>query len=546
MTQLAGPTPQEKPPRDSDAPVRTPQRARRIPIIIALIVALAFCGITQNLASTWKDDNSGLSNRVAERGALSGMDSYALALMLGGLRGPLVMVLWSKVENQKMDRDLEDVDTMIEWIRLLQPEFDTVHIFQIWNKAYNISVMMASTAAKYQTILDAIDYAHRVEQDKPGDLNIADSLARVYSEKLGGQNTAERVFYRKQFLEDSLTDANRRLVFPNDTSYRRFGFRLVDSKKNGPLLDEHGNIDAALLVPITRRPSDLPADSEWNDGSELQYLAQYQPFTYGLGPVPMGYNYAKIAQVALTVGGQRPLQVSDTVVDSRPAVILKQWCENENDHGVTAEMQAFGGKPATDVYGMTVTNGSRPMDAKIASPYDLQQAIDSFHLSARLGQDGIKEFRRHMANPKYVNPFQSYLSHIEELQAMTAMSSAEADFLTALTASPADRDGLLKKAADEYQNARADYERLTLRYATEAPIALKYYRGTGRNAALDTQNPQELNQLFLRAMADVRQLPQAQREFDDQRDDYTSMVQHADARLRLLGAYNAPSLLQIH
>ena len=34
------------------------------------------------------------------------------------VRGPLVMVLWSKVENQKIDRDLEDVDTMIEWIRL--------------------------------------------------------------------------------------------------------------------------------------------------------------------------------------------------------------------------------------------------------------------------------------------------------------------------------------------------------------------------------------------------------------------------------------------
>ena len=246
MTQLADPTPQQqKPSRDAESPMLARQRARRIPIIVALIVALAFCGITQNLASTWKDNNSGVPKRVAERGALSGMDSYALALMLGGLRGPLVMVLWSKVESQKMDRDLEDVDTMIEWIRLLQPEFDTVHIFQIWNKAYNISVMMASTAAKYQTILDAIDYAHRVDQDRPGDLNIADSLARVYSEKLGGLNTAERVFYRKQFLEDSMTDANRRLVFPNDTSYRRLGFRLVDSKKNGPLLDEHGNIDAA-------------------------------------------------------------------------------------------------------------------------------------------------------------------------------------------------------------------------------------------------------------------------------------------------------------
>ena len=546
MTQLADPTPQQKP-EDSESPMLRRQRAGRIPIIIALILALFFCGVTQNLASVWKDDNSGVPKRVAERGALSGMDSYALALMLGGLRGPLVMVLWSKVESQKMDRDLEDVDTMIEWIRLLQPEFDTVHIFQIWNKAYNISVMMASSAAKYQTILDAIDYAHRVDLDRPGDLNINDSLARVYSEKLGSKNTAEHAFYRKQFREDSLSDANRQKLFPNDANYRRLGFRLGDSKKNTPLLGDQNNIDPALLVQTNPRPSDLESSSEWNDGSELQYLAPYQPFKYGLNATAMGYNYAKKAQVALTVGGQRPLQISDTVVDSRPGLILKQWGEDENDRGVTAEAEAFGATPTADIHGMTVANSARALDAKASSPSKLQEAIDAFRLSSRVCQDGIKEFRRHMSTPQYVNPFQSYTSHIEELEAMSAMSGAEGSYLAGLNATvTGERDALLKKAVDDYLIARANYERLTLRYATEESIAQKYYRGTGRNAALDTQNPQDLHQLYLRAMADVRQLPPNQREYDDQRDDYTSMVTHADARLRVLGAYNAPSLMQIH
>ena len=31
----------------------------------------------------------------------------ALALLLGGLRGPLVMLLWSNSESQKMDKNLE-------------------------------------------------------------------------------------------------------------------------------------------------------------------------------------------------------------------------------------------------------------------------------------------------------------------------------------------------------------------------------------------------------------------------------------------------------
>ena len=46
--------------------------------------------------------------------------------------------------HAKNERDLEGFDTKLEWIRLLQPEFDPVHLFQIWNKAYNISVQMAS------------------------------------------------------------------------------------------------------------------------------------------------------------------------------------------------------------------------------------------------------------------------------------------------------------------------------------------------------------------------------------------------------------------
>ena len=62
------------------------------------------------------------------------MNSYALALMLGGLRGPLVMMLWTSSETQKQDKNLEDFDTKVELIRLLQPEFDSVHIFQVWNK----------------------------------------------------------------------------------------------------------------------------------------------------------------------------------------------------------------------------------------------------------------------------------------------------------------------------------------------------------------------------------------------------------------------------
>ena len=116
MTQL------QEPPRQTEHPPhrRRDERSTRGPVVVMLILGLIFSGLTQTWATNWKVNHSP-QGRGDEAGVLSGMNSYALALMLGGLRGPLVMVLWSKVENQKIGRDLEDIDTMIEWIRLLQP-----------------------------------------------------------------------------------------------------------------------------------------------------------------------------------------------------------------------------------------------------------------------------------------------------------------------------------------------------------------------------------------------------------------------------------------
>ena len=122
--------------------------------------------------------------RSAKR--LAGMDTFALGLILGGLRGPLVMFLWTSIESQKTEKNLENIDTKIELVRMLQPEFASVHIFQIWNKAYNLSVQVASLPNKYSMILSALDYAHNVDAEQRDNLNILVAIAEVYFQKLGG------------------------------------------------------------------------------------------------------------------------------------------------------------------------------------------------------------------------------------------------------------------------------------------------------------------------------------------------------------------------
>ncbi|HTL30475.1 MAG TPA: hypothetical protein VL282_14690, partial [Tepidisphaeraceae bacterium] len=192
-------------------------RGSRIGIIAVLLAALALNGVTRVAADRMRTStNTFIPGSQTE---LSQMNSFALALLLGGLRGPLVMILWSSSETQKADKDLEDFDTKVEWIRLLQPEFDTVHLFQIWNKAYNISVQMASIANKYTTILDALDYGQRVDDQRPNNINILTAIAQVYFDKLGG--STEKAYYREHIRNESKPHEAKQKLRRDDPAWRR-------------------------------------------------------------------------------------------------------------------------------------------------------------------------------------------------------------------------------------------------------------------------------------------------------------------------------------
>jgi hypothetical protein len=507
-------------------------------VVIVMIAALACCGLCGNWATDWKIDHGGPRPAAAARGALGGMNSYSLALMLGGLRGPLVMVLWSKVENQKIDRDLEDVDTMIEWIRLLQPEFDTVHIFQIWNKAYNISALMVSTASKYTTILDAIDYARRVDAEKPNDLNILDQLARVFGEKLGGPNVQERGFYRKQFMEDTLTDASRRKAYPeDDATYRRMGVKFFDSK-NGPLLTDDNDLDPRLLVQRSPRPAS--ATGEWNTGAELQYLAPYQPFPLGIPAMAMGFNYAKRAQVSMTVGGQKPLQLSDTVIDTYPAILLKQWVEFEEIRATGYEGLAFGIPGDKPIPGPVAASASPP-GAPVANRRMLDDAIYGYGMAARLSADSLAEYRRHLTNPQYVNPYMSYTSTMIEIEAQHALTAGDYAYLSAFVPG-ANRAALLSQARTLYREALTRYERIVLTYYVEPRIRTQLLA----NGSLDLEklSGAQMDQLFLAYLKAAAALPPENHEFDDSRTEYSQFIGRAGLRWQQLAVAAPRSIMQ--
>jgi len=495
----------------------------RLGIVAVMIVSLLAAAFLRTEAADWQTEQSGSAD--AGPGGLSNLSSFALALVLGGLRGPLVMFLWSSSESQKNDRDLADFDTKVEWIRLLQPEFDTVHLFQIWNKAYNISVLMASPADKYVVVMQALDYAHSVLTDKPGDINIYAAIANVYSNKLGAHIAhPEEHFYNRQLREESMTDAARKLAYPEDKNFSRLW-------KGTLSLDENNNILPELLAPT--RPKPAGVSGEWNNGSPLQYLAKFQPFPLGISPSALAYNYAKAAAIAQGSEGQRPQQLSPMVIDSRPGVELEGWSLEEVTLAREAEARAFGIEvPETPNAENAALCAAISPSAKPADAHQLAAAIDQYDRAVNVAQEAAIEYHRHLSDPAFAARLTLYRSHFDDLDVTIAMSRADRDYLEIRTASGPEAARLRGAAVAEYQKAILLNERMVLQYYMEDSIMTSILGPHATNQEVRGLTDEQVLQVFARAMPLADRIQYS--GFSDDRDVYVESIERAIARLKLL------------
>jgi hypothetical protein len=515
-------------PESNQAPPR--RKTSRAPVAILLVISLIASAITRDWAidrRTLVDSKDRGSLSVNSDTSLNSMPSFATALLLGGLRGPLVMILWTSSESQKQENDLQDIDTKIEWIRLLQPEFDAVHLFQIWNKAYNLSVKMTSLNNKYACIIDALDYARRVDAQRPDDINIISTVALTYADKLG--TSTESPYYKHRIRretqtlwrvsfpisrEDEFRAAASKLgwieeespistnpttqtavvllekpmadhlatVFPgNDVQIRpqeraKPGSEAMSSLHLPRMLDVNGNILPELLAPTYPRPADLPPDQPWYDGSRLQMLAPYQPFPYGLSTLALAYNDYKRSQLLQSLWNERPMQLSGLVVDSRPGIMLKQWGQDEWERGRRYELRALGAPPVpatVEPSSMEQMDAGAPPTATLTDQVSRDAAIYSYTLAAHLFVDSRKELERFISD--YPSTVNNYLSHVDDTIAMEQLMLADRDYLLAISATGQQRDALLQSAAVEYDRAERQFALIVLKYWTDDKVAANSY-----------------------------------------------------------------------
>jgi hypothetical protein len=455
-------------------------------LVGALVLALAASGLMQSVI---QNSRGKLRTGAAGTGSssLARMDSFALALLLGGLRGPLVMFLWTNSETQKSSKQLEGVDTQIEWIRLLQPEFDTVHLFQIWNKAYNISAQMAALPNKYATILDAADYARSVDHERPDNVNILSTLGQIFNDKLG--NSQEKEYYRRRVRQDSLYspgraqagDRGRRLAMPV----------LLDAEHN--LLPQY--LRPTLAAPLTQTS---PVEQRY-DGAELQFLAPYQPFPYGVSTSAIGFNYYKRSQVLQDLTRQRHIQMSEMVVDTRPALSLQMWGAEEWERGRRAEITATGGRASGERLALEpVTAALKPGDGAFAAGKSeaadaaFAESLFSYERAIRIYSDSSAEFSRHISNPQYAENSQRYQWQLSQMAAFRAYLGADLAWLRAQRLSGDEQKQLLAEAGASYRTARRLFRLMRLRYYVQDNHRAMIYPAGIKQATVDQMSDEQI------------------------------------------------------
>ncbi|MFI5379124.1 MAG: hypothetical protein ACHRHE_07505 [Tepidisphaerales bacterium] len=508
----------------------------QMPIVVLMVLSLALSGVLQ---SAVREKRGQIVQQQASLSRLSGVDSFTLGLVLGGLRGPLVMALWYNVENQKAERDLQNVDTMIELIRMLQPEFDQVHIFQMWNKAYNLSVQMTSLSNKYAVILDALDYGHRVDRERPDNINVLASFAEIYFNKLG-QSSEKRVFTERMREE---TKASKRPRAPQGSS-------TVIRQRHDSLLTADGRILPELLTPRMAVPL-----GEYS-GAELQFLEPFSKsggFPYGVPPLAMAYNYYKRAGALMRGTTQRHAQLSDSVLDSRAAVALRFWAQSENEEALLSECAAVGRKPpegrtGLDAVTADVAPGTQFADTSEKTQERVRQAIFGYARAHEIAVFAIAEYKRHIAEKMFASDVSNYRLHIEEVQALAFMAAADHDYLMLLAAegkliplkTGESAEALRKSAKKSFELARDQFYRIMLlRYVDDAITKRVYPRFTQEKLGkvwtkdeLWNADPAIYPLLRAEVMAEAKRMKV--RTLGDDVEEYAAYLSRAETRLGLL------------
>ncbi|MBM4018865.1 MAG: hypothetical protein FJ288_11135 [Planctomycetes bacterium] len=136
----------------------------------------------------------------ASRLELGDMPAEAATLILGGFRGPYVVWLWIRAEEEKQKKVHFDLLDRYTKIAMLQGDYPQVWAYHYWNMLWNITVQWQSPERKYQWIRLGIRFLREGYRRNPHSAEIMMEMGRGYMDKIG--RSQEAAYYRRRVEED--------------------------------------------------------------------------------------------------------------------------------------------------------------------------------------------------------------------------------------------------------------------------------------------------------------------------------------------------------
>jgi hypothetical protein len=131
---------------------------------------------------------------------LADLPGQAITLILGGFRGPYVVWLWVRAEEEKQRKIHFDLLDRYAKIAALQADYPQVWTYNVWNIVWNETVQWQSRERKYEWIRRGIEFLTEGCRKNPHSAVILESMGWIYSQKLG--LSQEAPFYRQRVRED--------------------------------------------------------------------------------------------------------------------------------------------------------------------------------------------------------------------------------------------------------------------------------------------------------------------------------------------------------
>ncbi len=166
--------------------------------------------------------------------------SFMLKLaMLGGFRGVVVNMLWTRSIDMQKAHDWDRLKSTVDMITKLQPHFLAIWTYQSWNLAYNVSVEWDAPEDKYEWIKEGIKFVQEGVSKNEKSPDLVWDTAWYYYHKLGFSD--EAVILRRLFFDD-LDDGfkkNQEGIVRSDNfelsgDWFKRSVRMVDSGEAGP------------------------------------------------------------------------------------------------------------------------------------------------------------------------------------------------------------------------------------------------------------------------------------------------------------------------